>query len=142
MQYQKMHTRHLKAVIDIEESIYTDPWTKKQLRNMLPNENARMFTVVENHEVIAYMIMHKDNNDWLIENLTVAKEHQRRGIGTQLLSLAKTTAGPRSHIRLYVADMYLPMHLLLRNMGYIAVEIEKDTEGCDYYLFMSELTVA
>jgi len=137
MQYQKMHTRHLNAVALIEEATYDDPWTKKQLRDMLPNEDARMFVVVDDQEVAAYMILFKGTEGWIIENLTVAAEYQRRGIGTELLALART-ALDRQRIRTYVADKYLPMHLLLKKMGYIAKKVEKDIGGEDYYLFVSD----
>lgn len=138
MKYQKMHTRHLKAVLEIEEATYEDPWTRKQLRDMLPNEDARLFVVVEEKEVLGYMILFNANEGWIIENLTVAEPYRRQKIGTELLNLARKTIG-EGKIRIYVADKYLPMHLLLRENDYLAVKVEKDVGGEDYYLFENEL---
>ena len=138
MKFQKMTTRHLKAVMEIEEATYEDSWTRKQLRDMLPNEDARLFVAVEDNEVLGYMILFHANEGWIIENLTVAEPYRRKKIGTELLALARKTVGAEKII-IYVADKYLGMHLLLKKNGYVAVKIEHDVDGEDYYLFEHEL---
>lgn len=137
MQYQKMHSRHLKAVVQIEESVYDDPWTLKQLKTMLPNEEARCFVAVKDKTVAGYIIICNSKEGWAIENLTVAEEFRRQMIGTELLSLARKTVGLSKKIQVYVADKYLEMHLLLKNFGYRAISVEKGEDGDDYYIFIS-----
>jgi ribosomal protein S18 acetylase RimI-like enzyme len=138
MQYQKMHTRHLKAVAQIEEATYEEAWTVKQFKEILPNEEARAIVVVEDKEVLGYMILYNGSEGWIIENLTVAKPHQRRGIGTELLGMVPKLVNDQK-VRVYAADKYLGMHLLLKKMGYVAISVEHDIDGEDYYQFVSEV---
>lgn len=137
MQYQKMHTRHLKAVAEIEEATYEENWTVKQFKDILPNEEARAIVVVEEKEVLGYMILYNGCEGWIIENLTVAEPHRRKGIGTELLGMVPQLVNGRK-VRVYAADSYLGMHLLLKKMGYTAVSVEHDIGGDDYYHFVSE----
>ena len=141
MQYQKMHTLHLKAVARIEKDLYDDPWTIKQLRDMLPNEEARLISVVHENEVVGYMVLYNGCEGWIIENLSVCKEYQRKGIGTELMGLIPKLVGGRK-VRVYAADKYLGMHLLLKKMGYVAVSVEHDIGGDDYYQFVSPTDIA
>lgn len=136
MKYEKMSTRHLKAIVEIENRVYNDPWTHKQLRNMLPNENARTFVVVENNTLMGYLILFHNSEGWVIENLTVDEPFRRQGIGRELLALARQTVGSKK-IRVYVADKYLGMHLLLKESGYRATKVEKADDE-DYYLFETD----
>lgn len=135
MQYQKMHTRHLKAVVEIEKDLYDDPWTLKQIRDMLPNEEARLISVVHEQEVVGYMVLYNGSDGWVIENLSVARAYQRKGIGTELLSMVPKLVNGK--IRVYAADKYLGMHMLLKKMGYTAISVEHDIDGEDYYQFVS-----
>ena len=134
MQYQKMHTRHLKAVIEIEEDLYEDPWTIKQLKDMLPNEEARLISVVHEKEIVGYMVLYNGSDGWIIENLSVARPYQRQGIGTELLGMVPNLVNGK--VRVYAADKYLGMHMLLKRMGYTAISVEHDIDGEDYYQFV------
>lgn len=137
MRFQKMHTRHLKAVVELENKNYTQPWTINQFRNCIPNERSRMHVVLDDeNNIIGYMILFRANDGWYLENMTVAEEHRRKGVASRLLNLAAKVVHPE-HIHVLVQDVFLGMHLLLKKNGFKAIHIEKDDDGDDYYAFIS-----
>lgn len=136
MRYQKMHTRHLNAVVELENKNYQQPWTLKQFKNCIPNERSRMYVAVDGDVLVGYMILFKENNTWYIENLTVAEENRRNGIASTFIQMAIKVAHPDC-VKVLVQDNFLGMHLALKKNGFRATNIESDKDGDCYYAFVS-----
>ena len=137
MRFQKMHAKHLKAVVELENNNYTQPWTYNQFRNCIPNERSRMQVVLDNeNNIIGYMILFRANDGWYLENMTVALEHRRKGVASRFMDEARKIVHPEK-IHVLVQDVFLGMHLMLKKNDYKATHVEKDDDGDDYYAFIS-----
>lgn len=137
MRYQKMHTKHLKEVFELETKTYEQPWTLKQFKNCIPNERSRMYVALDDEDnIMGYMILFKENTTWYIENLTVAEKHRRCGVASRFIGIAIKIAEP-DPIKVLVQDSFLDMHLTLKHNGFIATSIESDKDNDCYYAFIS-----
>jgi len=87
MVYCTMRLEHLKEVLIIEESVYDNPWTEKQFRNIISNIHAKCFVAIVKNEVAGYMILFYSKTEWSIENLTVAPDYRRNALIVEILQL-------------------------------------------------------
>lgn len=134
MKIQRMNIKHLNSVVEIENTVYRQPWTHKQFENSISHHRSKTYVAVDNDTVCGYLILFRHDDNWYIENLTIAEEHRRKNIGTKLICMSKKLTHPE-HILVLVQDVFLPMHLLLKKNGFIATHIERDKDGDEYYAF-------
>ena len=81
---EPMRESDLRAVIEIEESIYEFPWTPGNFRDSLRAGYA-CWVVREGRRVIAYAVLMLAAGEAHLLNLSVAAPSQRRGQGRSLL---------------------------------------------------------
>jgi len=74
------------AIIEIEKSLFSDPWDKQLFEDAIEKENKYFFVVVEAGKLAGYIIFEKVLDEGHISNLAIAKEYQKRGIGSKLVS--------------------------------------------------------
>jgi ribosomal-protein-alanine N-acetyltransferase len=79
-----MRESDLRAVLEIEESIYEFPWTLGNFRDSLRAGYA-CWVVREGKRVIAYAVLMLAAGEAHLLNLSVAAQSQRRGHGRSLL---------------------------------------------------------
>lgn len=137
MKIRKMNEKHLESIIEIEEKTYNQPWTYKQFRNSIGNSRSKCYVVIDDDILCGYIMLFRQDDNWYIENLTVHEEHRRKKIGTKLVQFAKKVTHPEPILTL-VQDGFLPMHLLLKSVGFRATHIIKDLDNDEYYSFTTD----
>lgn len=147
MELQPMSLRHIKAVVEIEDLVYDEPWSARQFRRSIKNDNNLCYVAIDTipdprtggeiEVLCGYMVLFESSNNWVIENLTVHPDNRRQGIATSFLGLVEI-ATKGEPVTIYVADTYLPMHLCLKYNGYTAIGIDND-KGEDYYVFVNKV---
>lgn len=117
-----MSQAHLKAIAQIEQECFSDPWSEDALKSELTNESAHFFTAVKNSEVAGYMGMHIVLDECYIANVAVKPSYRRQGIAETLLYYAEKTAKDKncSFISLEVRVSNTPAINLYKKRGYIS----------------------
>jgi [ribosomal protein S18]-alanine N-acetyltransferase len=83
-EFEPMRETDLRAVLEIEESIYEFPWTLGNFRDSLRAGYA-CWVVRESRHVIGYAVLMLAAGEAHLLNLSVAAPSQRRGHGRKLL---------------------------------------------------------
>ncbi len=93
LQYRAMVPADLKRVIEIENQVYTHPWTLGNFRDSIQAQH-RCVMLTYGETVIGYAVVMIAADEAHLLNLTIASEWQRQGYGRalllHLLSLAVT----------------------------------------------------
>ena len=82
--FEPMRESDLRAVLEIEESIYEFPWTLGNFRDSLRAGYA-CWVIRESRRVIGYAVLMLAAGEAHLLNLSVAAASQRRGHGRELL---------------------------------------------------------
>lgn len=116
------------ALIRIEESCFTDPWTMEMLESYLKKENVRFFAAVENGELAGYIGSQLILDELEIFNVAVDESCRRRGLGEKLaqrlIEEARTLAAER--ITLEVRAGNAPAIALYEKLGFEEVGRRKN----------------
>lgn len=90
---REMETEDLDQVIELEEALFSVPWTKEGFLTYLLKPNAIFLVVEEKGTILGYcgVITVLDEGD--ITNVAVRKERQREGIGNFLVASLLRLAG-------------------------------------------------
>lgn len=117
-----MNETHLKAIAEIEQECFSDPWSEDALKTELTNEGAYFFAAVKNGEVAGYVGMHIVLDECYIANVAVKPSYRRQGIAETLLDTAEKTAKDKncSFISLEVRVSNTPAINLYKKRGYIS----------------------
>ena len=82
-----MNAADLEAVALLEKEIYSDPWSRGMLADHLASLSSLDLVLEKNKEIIGYACNTVIPEYLLaIDNLTIKKEFQRKGLGSLLLS--------------------------------------------------------
>ena len=79
-----MQVDDLDAVMAIEPTIYSHPWTRGNFSDSLASGYSA-WVMEEQGQIIGYALMMRVLDEAHLLNLSVAKSHQRRGLGRYLL---------------------------------------------------------
>lgn len=78
--------QHVRAVAQIEQACFAEPWTEEGLREELDNACARFLVAeAEDGAVAGYIGCHTVLDEGYIANVAVSPVYRRRGIGRQLV---------------------------------------------------------
>lgn len=89
---QPMHISHLTEILEIEETVFTTPWTRRMFEHEIARggggEGPRSYAVVavEGDRVVGYVIAWFLVDEVHLVNIAVRKAYQERGVGSFLLS--------------------------------------------------------
>lgn len=80
--------QNIKELIEIDRNIVSDEkWDEQNFLIDLPGKWEKSFIVVEDNNIIGFIICSVKKSSILhVHRLSVKKEHQRKGIGTNLLN--------------------------------------------------------
>lgn len=132
-----MSLKYIKDVVELENANYITPWKYECFKKRINDNRYKSYIAFsDSSELIGYMIVINSDRGWFIENLTVAKDHRRKGVATIFINMAINVAKP-DNIKILVQDIFLDMHLTLKNRGFKAIGVEKDDDGDDHYLFVN-----
>jgi [ribosomal protein S18]-alanine N-acetyltransferase len=79
-----MQTDDLDAIMQIEPTIYTHPWTRGNFSDSL-NSGYSAWVLEENQTMIGYSLMMMVMDEAHLLNLSITKTQQKRGLGRYLL---------------------------------------------------------
>lgn len=79
------------AIAEMEQNIFGDPWSRKDIFSYICSDMGMCFTALENGEPIAYVIGRKIPPEGEIYRIAVREDKRQRGIGYRLLSYALKT---------------------------------------------------
>ncbi|MEQ1813097.1 MAG: ribosomal protein S18-alanine N-acetyltransferase [Candidatus Nitrotoga sp.] len=78
----------LDAILLIEKSVHTAPWTRGNFEDGLQSRNiAKVYTV--KNEIIGYAVLMQAVDEVQLLNISIAMQYQRQGFGMRLLSELK-----------------------------------------------------
>ncbi len=124
----RMRRRDLRRVMAIEQVVFPEPWTHGVFASELSLRKGRAYRVARiGRETVGYVGLMFVEEEAHVTTVAVAPEHQRRGIGTQIMLGALRIAreeGAR-HISLEVAVGNERAQALYRRFGFVPVGIRK-----------------
>lgn len=87
VRFRRMSSSDVDQVCEIEKDLFADPWPRSSfLTDIRINSTAHAFVLERKARIIAYCVCWYFVNELHIGNLGVAREYQRRGYGSLLLS--------------------------------------------------------
>ncbi len=86
LKINKMQPEDLERVIEIENSSFSRPWSKKSFMDALESDYSYMITAKSSGNILGYAGMYSVQGEGYVYNIAVDKCHRKRGIGTLLLS--------------------------------------------------------
>lgn len=99
---RRMRSEDLDAVMVIERSSFSTPWSQSSFRNLLSRKDADLWVTVDEDEVIAYAVLWYAVTECELGNLAVAPERRGQGVGRWLLEWALQKAGERGAERVFL----------------------------------------
>ncbi|HIX59116.1 MAG TPA: ribosomal protein S18-alanine N-acetyltransferase [Candidatus Blautia gallistercoris] len=86
MTIREMQVEDLTQVMELEESLFSVPWTKEGFFSFLMRDNTLFLVVEENGKILGYCGVLLVLDEGEITNVAVCRQRQREGIGQFLLS--------------------------------------------------------
>lgn len=137
-QLRPMQMDDLDAIMQIEPTIYSHPWTRGNFSDSL-NSGYSVWVLEENKEIIGYALMMMVLDEAHLLNLSIAKTHQKQGLGRYLLEHMLKIA--KNH---KAANMFLEVRpsnisaiALYENMGFCEMAVRRGYYPADPKIFKS-----
>lgn len=86
MQIRKMLEEDLDQVVEIENSIFSLPWSKNSFRDACQKETNIYLVAVDEDEILGYVGMWTVLGEGDITNVAVKASARRKGVGEKLIS--------------------------------------------------------
>jgi ribosomal-protein-alanine N-acetyltransferase len=99
---RRMEESDLDAVMEIESSSFSTPWSRASFRNLLGRDDATLWVAVIDGNVAGYAVVWYVLREAELGNLAVAPGWRRRGLGRRLLDLALDISRERGAERIYL----------------------------------------
>ena len=121
-----MHTDDLDAIMQIEPTIYSHPWTRGNFSDSL-NSGYSAWVLEQDNEMIGYSLMMMVLDEAHLLNLSIAKAQQKRGLGRYLLEhMLKIAKNHKAaNIFLEVRPSNISAISLYENMGFCEISMRR-----------------
>ena len=115
------------GIAALEEKIFSDAWSYRDVQDLICTEGGMCFTATENGEVIAYVIGRLIAPEGEIYRVAVAPHNRQRGIGYRLLDYAVKTSKGQGLERLFleVRSRNIPAIRLYTAYGFKEIGVRK-----------------
>lgn len=122
-----MQMDDLDAVMAIEPTIYTHPWTRGNFSDSL-NSGYSAWVLEENKEMIGYALLMLVLDEAHLLNLSIAKAHQKQGLGRYLLEHMLQIARNHKATNLFleVRPSNISAIALYENMGFCEMAVRRN----------------
>ena len=116
------------GIARLEEEIFSDPWSYRDVQDLICTEGSMCFTAIDGGEVIAYVIGRLIAPEGEIYRVAVKPEKRQRGIGYRLLDYAVKTSKGHGLERLFleVRSRNLPAVKLYTAYGFKQIGLRKN----------------
>ncbi len=120
-----MIRRDMPEVLDIERESFEFPWLEEDFIRCLRQRNCIGMVAEHEDRVVGFMIYELHKNRIHVLNFSVAGDHQRRGVGSQMVAklIAKLSSQRRNRVLLEVRETNLSAQLFFRENGFRAVSV-------------------
>lgn len=127
---EPMAEKHLDQVLQIERTVFSDPWSLASFRNEIGDSRVSFTRVALDHPegtVVGYFVAWFVDDEVHLGNLAVAAAWQRRGVGQQLLDyLLDVGRGRRARrVTLEVRESNLVAQRLYLRNGFQPVAVRR-----------------
>lgn len=125
---RRMEQRDLDQVAALENRLFSPPWSEKNFRESLKNQNT-LFLVAEIGTIITgYCGIYFLTDEGEITNVAVASDYQRKGIAKKMLSKAMEMASACGVKNLYleVRRSNTPAVCLYEQQGFVQTGVRKN----------------
>jgi [ribosomal protein S18]-alanine N-acetyltransferase len=121
-----MQMGDLDAIMQIEPTIYSHPWTRGNFADSL-NSGYSAWVLEEKSEMIGYALLMIVMDEAHLLNLSIAKHHQKQGLGRYLLEhMIKIAKRHRAaNLFLEVRPSNVSAIALYENMGFCEMAIRR-----------------
>ena len=102
MEFRRSVPADASGIAKLEENIFTDAWSYRDIQDLICTEGAMCFTAIDNGKVIAYVIGRLIAPEGEIYRIAVTPEKRQRGIGYRLLDYAVKTSKGQGLERLFL----------------------------------------
>lgn len=80
-----MDEHNIEKLALLEKEYFSDPWSKKTLRDEITNENSQFLIAEKDNRICGYIGMYWVLDEGYLTNVATSKEQRRMGIATVLL---------------------------------------------------------
>lgn len=102
MDFRRSIPKDATGIARLEEEIFSDAWSYRDVQDLICTEGGMCFTAVEGEEVVAYVIGRLIAPEGEIYRVAVAPHKRQRGIGYRLLDYAVKTSKGQGLERLFL----------------------------------------
>ena len=122
-----MQMDDLDAIMLIESTIYTHPWTRGNFSDSL-NSGYSAWVLEANQKIIGYALLMMVLDEAHLLNLSVAKSHQKQGLGRYLLEhmLQIAQNHKAANMFLEVRPSNISAIALYENMGFCEMAVRRN----------------
>jgi ribosomal-protein-alanine N-acetyltransferase len=126
LQLRPMQIDDLDAIMQIEPTIYSHPWTRGNFSDSL-NSGYSAWILLEHEEIIGYALMMRVLDEAHLLNLSIAKPQQKRGLGRYLLEHMLTIAKNHKATNMFleVRPSNISAISLYENMGFCEISVRR-----------------
>ena len=127
MEFRRSIPADASGIADLEDKIFSDPWSYRDVQDLICTEGGMCFTAIDNGEVIAYVIGRLIAPEGEIYRIAVAPHKRQRGIGYRLLDYAVKTSKGQGLERLFleVRSKNVPAIRLYTAYGFKEIGVRK-----------------
>lgn len=129
MEFRRSIPKDATGIAELEELIFSDSWSYRDIQDLICTEGAMCFCAVDNSDkVLAYVIGRLIPPEGEIYRVAVRPEMRQRGIGYRLLDYAIKTAKGHGLERLFleVRSQNIPAINLYTAYGFKKIGIRKN----------------
>ncbi len=127
MEFRRSIPADASGISVLEEQIFPDPWSYRDIQDTICTEGSMCFTAVDDGKVAAYVIGRLIPPEGEIYRIAVAPERRQRGIGYRLLDYAVKTSRGKGLERLFleVRSHNIPAIKLYTAYGFTRIGVRK-----------------
>ena len=126
MQFRKAVIQDVDAIWEIEQSVFSSPWSREQLAHeLVVNPTTGHWVLDDKIFMIGYIMSYIVHYEVQIINIAVRLSCQYRGYGKRILSEFLSQFDKKTYLFLEVRESNLPAYQLYSNFGFEQIEIRR-----------------
>lgn len=143
-----MIRRDMPEVLKMESECFEHRWSEEDFINCLRKRNTIGMVAEFEDQIVGYMIYDLLKHGLEILNFGVEPDHQRRGVGSQMVNklIGKLSANRRTKLTLTVRESNLDAQCFFRSQGFKAISVLRNyyddwtTEDAYYFQYRYQPT--
>ena len=126
MQFRKAVMQDVDAIWEIEQSVFSSPWSRDQLAHeLVANPTAGHWVLDDGDSIIGFIMSYIVQYEVQIINIAVRLSHQYRGYGKRILSKYLSQFNKKTYLLLEVRESNLPAYQLYSHFGFEQIDIRR-----------------